>query len=498
MPEKVSEPIQLLDATAKFRPDKVDHTGGVNMEEIVWDTPEDRESFWGRAEGMYKDLAKVAERTFSVSMPEFNQDMFELVSFSGEARSGTIADHAPSSGHIRISTAHNRTWLDVMKSMAHEIGHFAALRKIFTNGTDEVPARVGLSVIGNRVASPDGKTPFEFQKYRGDVINEALTEISAAEMVNQLKDKYDFIPPEGVQPETYSNERRLYSALVNAITYSWNHSELREKTISEREFWKDADKCIQENKNRIDVVKHRLGWEDQIDAKQVDQIFKDALTQGDGLTKVSHLVNACLGEKAFEKLWDAKPGDMNTEAWNVVRPFSKAQAYTKEDINLSIGGISLQVDGDATPDNIIFHTYEEQDGEKLGIKEVFINYERLLSSPIPRDAIVLYAEKINQRRRASHNEYPFGYGLPIVHEVNRNSLILKSGKPTLDFCFDKLTDALGINLAQPSETKTTQVLGSRYTTEYFPCEKKPGVTLAKVRVDDEINDISSTRYFFVN
>ena len=497
MPESTYSNLLLLDVTAKFRPDKVDHAGGVNMEDIVWDTPEDRESFWGTAKGIYEDLAKVAESTFSVSMPEFDQDMFELVSFSGEARSGTIADYHPSSGHIRISTAHNRTWLDVMKSMAHEIGHFAAIRKIFTNGADEVPARVGVSVIGHRVASPDGKTPFEFQQYRGDMINEALTEITAAEMVNQLKGKYNFIPPEGVQPESYSNERRLYSALVDAITYSWNNPDFREKTIVEREFWKDAEACKNENQTRIGVIKSRLDWQDQIDSKQVDQLFREALTHGDGLTKVSHLVNACLGEKAFEKMWDAKPGDMNVEAWNVVRPFSRARAYAKEDLILSIGGIGVQIEASDTPENVIFQTYEEQDGEKLGIQEVFANYERLLASPISKEDINLYAERVNQLRKASHNEYPFGYGLPIVHEASRNSLILKSGKPTLDFCFGKLTETLGVDLTQPKESKSTEVLGVKYTTEYFACEKHPGVTMARVKVDDEINDTSNTRYFFV-
>lgn len=187
---------------------------------------------------------------------------------------------------------------------------------------------------------------------------------------------------------------------------------------------------------------------------------------------------------------------MNIEAWNVVRPFSTAQAYLKTDLNLKLGDLPISIQGDQTPNNIIFNSYNEQDGQKLGIEEVFTNYEKLLTSPIPKEELSLYAEKVNQRRRVIHDEYPFDYGLPIVHEVSKNSLIFKSGKPTLDFCFEKLTTALGVDISSPIETKTVDILGTSYTTEYFACENKPGVMLAKVKVYDEINDVSNTRYFF--
>lgn len=200
MSENSTNQIVLRNKTATFNPKIVDHAGAINTEDIAWKHPESKEVIWELIESYYTDLALVAENFFSVSMPEFDRKMFEMVAFTN--KSGAAADHHPNSGYIRLATSNLNSELDLLKNMAHEIGHFAALRKIFANGADEIPARVGVSVIGNRVASPDGKTPFEFQQYRGDVINEALTEITAAEMVNQLKGKYDFIPPEGVQPES--------------------------------------------------------------------------------------------------------------------------------------------------------------------------------------------------------------------------------------------------------------------------------------------------------
>ncbi|MBP9670512.1 hypothetical protein KBD75_03870 [Candidatus Woesebacteria bacterium] len=496
MGENTNQHIELLDATAKLRLEKADHAGGISMESIAWDTPEEKEMFWDKTKDIYTDLASIAGAIFSVTMPEFNQDMIELVSFNSDTSSGTIADHDPSSGLIRISTAHNRSWLDVTKSMAHELSHFAALRKIFSLGKNEVPARVGVSVIGNRVADPDKKLAFEFQQYRGDVFNEALTETISVEMVNTLRDKYDFIPQEGVEPESYLNERRLYSSLTEAITHSWNNPDLREKTIAKREFWEESDKNISENRSKINIVKQRLGWQDTINTEQVDQVFRNALVNGDGLTKVSHLINACLGNNAFQKLWDAKIGELNNEAWGIIRPFSLDRAQKKEDYKLSIGGNSVQIDGNVLNDNIIIRSYQEQDGEKYGIKEIFESYDRLYATPISKAEINLYAEKVNQRRRAIHSEYPFEYKLPIVHEESRNSLIFKTGKPTLDYCFNKLSEALGVS-SSPSETTVVDILDTTYTTEYFKCENNPEVLLARVKIVDELNDITNTRYFFV-
>jgi|GEM_PF-5581566 len=494
MPDENPESISLIDVTAKFMPKKIKHIDRAYKEVSLLEITGNREKFKDNIERMYEDLAGVIEKTFLVTMPKFDQDMFKLINFINGSNSGISAEHNPRSGLISISMYHNKNLQDAMLAMAHEMCHFASLRKILTKGSDEVPARIGVSVIGNRVASPDGKTPFKFQRYRGNVINEALTDEMSVEIVNQIRGNYDFIPHEELQSKSYINERRLYSALLEAIVYSWNNDSLREEIISEREFWKQPDESRENNRSRMIAIKQRLNWGNQIDTKQVDQIFRDAMTNGDGLTKISHLINSCLEDNAFKEMWDAQPGETNDKAWYVLRPFSQAKAYAKEKLSITIGDIQVKIEGNDTKDNIIFHTYEEQDGTKLGIQDIFANYERLLSIPIPKEQLNLYAERANQRRRFIPNEYPFKCGLPIIHEASKNSIL--DGNPMLDFCFDKLKETLGVQ-SNPSETTTITVLGTKYTTAYYTCDKNPEVMVAMVRIDDEINDSTNTRYFFV-
>lgn len=510
MSEQTTGHIELTDVTAQYRPGKVNKSGALDIDHVVWEE-EQREELWKFTEGIYNDLAIEASDIFGVEMPEFQREMISWVQFDPRSKQKAAADHDPNSGRIRMSVSHVNEELDAIRLMAHEMVHLAALRKLLVKDDTEIPGRVGISVVGNSVASRGrNNEDFKFEKYHGAVFNEALTEIVSAEMVNRVKDKYDFIPDEGIEPVGYSNERRLYSAVVDAVVLSWNSPDLRKQLLtneydngvkdhsSKMDFQPGySERRAESWQNRIDRLKERLEWEDHIDRDQVEQLFRQALIDSSGLTKVAPLLNVCLGEQAFQELWEAQTGENNERAWKVIRPFNESEAFRKRDLSLQVDGLAIQISGDEVPENVIFDTYEEVDGTQLGIEDVFKHYEESLQSPIALNDITLYAERVHRIREKIHAEYPFN--LPVVHEPAGQSIMTLRSQDTMEFCFDRLSKTVGVK-DNPTNTESKEVLGTTYDTEYYECENKPEVLLAKVTIYATADRRASkrTRYFFIS
>lgn len=108
-------------------------------------------------------------------------------------------------------------------------------------------------------------------------LDEALTEIMAAEIVTSLKDKYpDIIPPDGDKPRTYQKERIFYNGIIDELSQRAKPKALQE--LTQNDLGESTKKEI------------------------IHEAFKRVLYDSKSLPKLAKFINATLGPGAFQTM----------------------------------------------------------------------------------------------------------------------------------------------------------------------------------------------------
>lgn len=496
---------EVIDASNKFFPEYVEEDGSLEVSNFLWNESEkQRVMAWLNRlwDGLRPEIFKLT----GVNTPPFDESMIRWVQFnSGQRAREVLGDNHPVSGLIRLNPQKLHSYGDVAQTVVHEVFHAISQRKLLKREDAIVPVRTGLAVIGNTLAGKQN-SEFKFESWGFNILNEALIEIVSQRVLDQAAPTIPELRDKHFEPSTYKEARRFYKALIRNIVLAWNDPNLRDAPTDHNwsrfegtPAWSAAHS--EQVEDKMLRVKNELGFTDQITEEEVEKLFEQTIWDKHALPKVAHLINALFGVGAWKHIYEitsrinpGKPEGMYS-LWHLINQPATTDAKRPRDVGFTFNGQYAWLGTDTIPSGISTKSYDREDGEVLGIGDIFNHYERLLENPLDLEdvpATVVLAERLLEHGSREDREYPFDQ--TVVHIPRENTIMLTTRQDDQAWCFNELKKLLDVNETAHYQ-KTKDILGTKFVVKSYAAAAKRGVDLTSVTVE-RFKMTPTTYYFF--